>query len=207
MKHKNLIFNSLFSVVVLFGCQNQGSNQGDRATDLHASGSTQAGTMENHAATPPAQPQQAAPEILSDPIERIPSFTFYRVRSGFPFTNEDIKAGSNTVFVLFDPSCGHCQQEAKGLSDNYDKVKDVNIYFISMNDPALMDSFLKTFAPALEDKDHVEVLYDKNQEFVRKFHIPDQFPANYIYNEEMQLLEHWDGAKGINDIIAAYTRK
>lgn len=159
--------------------------------------------MQNTPAPAPAPQQEIA---NTAPVASIPPFTFYKVKSGISFNNEDIAKGKNTVFILFDPSCGHCQQEAGELSKNYDKIKDINLYFVSMNDPALMVTFLKTFGPDLEGKENVEMLYDKNQEFIRKFHIPDQFPANYVYGSDGQIKEYWDGAKKTDEIIAAYLK-
>lgn len=182
-----------------------GSNSTNSTTE-NASGQSQPApqeTVDVHN-TPTPAPQQEIPNAT--PVASIPAFTFYKVKSGISFNNEDISKGKNTVFILFDPSCGHCQQEAGELSKNYDKIKDVNLYFVSMNDPALMVTFLKTFGPDLEDKENVEMLYDKNQEFIRKFHIPNQFPANYVYGSDGQIKEYWDGAKKTDEIIAAYLK-
>lgn len=141
-----------------------------------------------------------------EPLATIPPFTFYKVKSGISFQNEDIPKGQKTVFILFDPSCSHCRSEATALGKNYDKIRDINLYFISMNDPALMASFLETFAKELVNKPNVEVLYDRNQEFIQKIHVPKQFPANYVYSRDGQLETYWDGEKNISEILAAYTK-
>ena len=75
-----------------------------------------------------------------------------------------------------------------------------------MNDPALMASFLETFAKELVGKPNVEVLYDRNQEFIQKFHVPSQFPANYVYGADNKFQTFWEGDKKIDDIIAAYNK-
>lgn len=154
------------------------------------------------------QEQSAAMANLAqgEPIAQIPAFTFYKVKSGISFTNTDIPKGKKTVFILFDPGCSHCRTEAAALGKNYNSIKNVNIYFVSMNDPALMASFLETFAKELVGKPNIEVLYDKNQEFIQKFHVPKQFPANYVYTADNKLQTHWDGDKNINEIIAAYIK-
>lgn len=141
-----------------------------------------------------------------EPSAQIPLFNFYKVKSGISFNNQDIPKGKKTVFILFDPSCSHCRTEASALGKNYDKIKNVNIYFVSMNDPALMASFLETFAKELVGKPNVEVLYDKNQDFIQKFHVPKQFPANYVYDVDNKLQTYWEGDKNINEIIKAYTK-
>jgi peroxiredoxin len=108
--------------------------------------------------------------------------------------------------VLFDPGCSHCQNETKGLAKNYDKIKDINVLYVSMNDPALMAQFFTTFGKELEGKENVQMLWDRNQEFVQKFHIPNMFPANYVYGPDGQLKSYWEGEKDINEVIAEFKK-
>lgn len=142
----------------------------------------------------------------AEPIPNIPPFTFYKVKSGVSFTNADLPKGKKTIFVLFDPGCHHCREEANALAKNYHKLKDINLYFVSMNDPALMASFLESFAKELVNKPNVQVLYDRNQDFIQKFHVPSQFPANYVYDVNGKLQSYWEGDKNINEIITLYTK-
>lgn len=155
---------------------------------------------------PTAAPSDTAPPQPTpspQPTSVIPDFTFYILRSGIQFTKTDLAKKGNLVFILFDPTCGHCQQEANHLGKHYDEVKDANFYFVSMNDPALMSTFLETHAKPLVGKANVELLYDRNADFVNKFHIPSQYPAVYIYGSNGQLKEYWDGERKISDVIAA----
>ncbi|PPL00392.1 TlpA family protein disulfide reductase [Parapedobacter indicus] len=158
---------------------------------------------EEQSATRPqtATAQQPAPSSQPTPV--IPDFTFYILRSGIQFTKADLAKKGNLVFILFDPTCGHCQHEASHLGEHYSEVQDANFYFVSMNDPALMSTFLETHAKPLVGKDNVELLYDKNADFINKFHIPSQYPAVYIYGNNGQLKEYWDGERNIKDVVAA----
>lgn len=152
------------------------------------------------------QSEAAAPSTANAVSNAIPSFTFYKVKSGIAYTNADLQEGKNTVFILFDPSCSHCQNEAGALAKNYDKIKDVNILYISMNDPALMVNFFNTFGKELQGKANIEMLYDRNQEFVQKIHIPAIFPANYVYGPDGILKSSWEGEKDINEAIAEFVK-
>lgn len=187
------------SAIVTFGaCQSGTKENTTQQTEQ------QEASAHQHASAQPTA--QQAPAMAKTAATSIPEFTFYKVKSGIGFSKADIPANKNTAFILFDPSCGHCQHEASLLAKNYDKIKNVNIYFISMNDPALMASFLETFGKELVDKPNVEVLYDRNQEFIQKFHVPEQFPANYVYGADGQLKNSWDGEKEIGFILAEYTK-
>ena len=192
---KYLIYPAISGVLFMSACNNsntssQPQQQGHDTQQPHS----------GQLAPIAQQPMQ------SEPILSIPDFKLYKVKSGFGFEKSDIPTGKNTVFILFDPSCGHCQLEANALSQNYDKVKDINILYVSMNDPALMSSFLSSFGKELDGKPNVEVLYDRDQEFIRKFHVPNMFPANYVYGSDGQLKSYWEGEKNINEIIAEFTK-
>ncbi|MFD1769847.1 peroxiredoxin family protein [Sphingobacterium suaedae] len=180
--------------------------QSNNPTTNQQAESAQQETTSAHASSAPEQQTQPAPPMAKEAAKQIPDFKFYKVKSGISFTQADIPSGRNTVFILFDPNCGHCQHETGLLAKNYAKLTDVNIYFVSMNDPALMASFLETFGKELIDKPNVEVLYDRNQEFIQKFHVPKQFPANYVYGSDNKLKNNWDGEKTIEFLLAEFTK-
>ncbi|MGO1243394.1 MAG: peroxiredoxin family protein [Sphingobacterium sp.] len=188
---------TLALITGLTACQSE-------ATNNNAVQQVQQETPAAHPQAQASQPQTAP--LIKDAATSLPAFKFYKVKSGIEFTNADIESGKNTAFVLFDPNCGHCQHEAGLLAKNYDKIKDINIYFVSMNEPALMASFLETFGKELVDKPNIEVLYDRNQEFIQKIHVPEQFPANYIYGADGSLKNHWEGEKEIGFILSELTK-
>lgn len=156
------------------------------------------GSHEGHAHAE-ATPQAA-------PAATLPDFTFYILKSGIKVGKADLSKTKNSAFLLFDPGCGHCQQEALALEKNMESLKNVDLYFVSMNDPALILEFTKTFMPKLSAADNVEVLFDKTQDFISKIHIPNQFPANYVYGPDGQLKSSWEGDKNINEIIAEFNK-
>jgi len=140
------------------------------------------------------------------PAQTLPNFEFYRFRSGIKVTRDDLSKDKNSVFLFFDPGCGHCQQEAEALEKNMDRLKNVDLYFVSMNDPALILGFEKSFMPKLSEAKNVEILFDKGQEFITKIHVPNQFPANYVYGPNGQLKSSWEGDRNINEIITEFTK-
>jgi len=180
-------------------CSNGGSTTTANRSTAGAAAQT-AHEAHTNAQTAQQQPQQP---LASEPAATIPNFTFFILKSGIRFTNEDLAKTGNIVFILFDPTCSHCQHEASDIGKNYDQVKDVNFYFVSMNDPALMASFLDTWAKPLVGKKNVEVLYDRSAEFINKFHVPSQFPATYVYGSDGQLKTYWNGERPVEEIIAA----
>lgn len=179
---------------VLLSCNNNTASETNDAKTKSESTTAAAPTAQQSAVPHPATAPGAA--------EVIPDFTFYILKSGIRFTKENLAKGGNIVFILFDPTCGHCQHEARDLGQHYDQVKDVNFYFVSMNDPALMSTFLETHAKPLVGKANIEVLYDRNADFINKFHIPSQYPATYVYGADGMLKQYWSGERDIDEIIA-----
>jgi len=165
---------------------------------------TEAPQAELQFPNPQSVPQ---PQPVGGAAAFIPAFKFYKVKSGIEFTNADIPKRGNSVFIFFDPTCSHCQQEAKNLALFPDILENVNLYFVSMNEPALMANFLETFGKGLVGRSNVEVLYDRNQEFIRLFHLPKHFPANYVYGPDGRLKNYWEGEqKDIGFVLAEFTK-
>jgi len=170
--------------------------------DNQASSAQQGQTAATSQAQPTAAAVQRQPQT-AEPANVIPEFTFFILKSGIRFTKADLAKTGNQVFILFDPTCSHCQHEAKSIGENFDKVKDANFYFVSMNDPALMSTFLETHAKPLVGQKNVELLYDRNADFINKFHIPSQYPATYVYGSDGQLKDYWNGERDVDKIIAS----
>jgi len=196
------IFTSLAigSLIFLSACQS--NSNGNTAANTQ-----QLAQQHEHAPAAGQQSTQPTMSMAEEAAKQIPAdFKFYKLKSGIGFTAADIPGDRNTIFILFDPSCGHCQIETGQLAKNYEKLKGINLYFVSMNDPSLMASFLETFGKELVDKPNVEMLYDRNQDFIQKFHVPTQFPANYVYGADGSLKNNWVGEKNIDFVLTEFTK-
>lgn len=196
----------LFSAIALCGLVQLTSCQSNNQEKTAAQETKSEAATTAHPQTNEAAQAQQMPPMAKEAAATIPAFKFYKVKSGIGFSNENLEKDKNSVFILFDPSCGHCQKETSQLAQNYAKIKGINIYFVSMNDPALMASFLETFGKELVDKPNIEVLYDRNQDFIQKFHVPKQFPASYVYGADGRLKNSWDGEKPLDFVLAEYTK-
>ncbi|MBD1429607.1 peroxiredoxin family protein [Sphingobacterium sp. SGL-16] len=208
---KMMISTLILSTILGFSSCSNSTNNTNTATEVenhegHDHSGHDHSTHSPEATTAEAQQQTVEELSQKAPAPVLPEFTFYKVKSGISYTQQDIPKGKKSAFILFDPSCGHCQLEAGQIAKNYAKLKNINIYFVSMNDPALMANFLETFGKELVGKPNVEVLYDKNQDFIQKIHVPKQFPANYVYTAEGKLQSYWDGDRKIEEIIKEYTK-
>lgn len=189
----SLAFGSIYLLLAACG--------GNPKTESNTSNATEVNTTTT--TTAPAKQNTNQVASSQDPSSSIPDFKFYILKNGIKFEKSDIKANKTHVFVLFDPSCSHCQHEARDIGKNFGSFKNTEFYFISMNDPALMSTFFTQYAPELNDKENVHLLFDKEMHFIYKFHMPNQYPATYIYRPDGSLKGFWNGEKKIEEIIQA----
>lgn len=169
--------------------------------------------QQTHAEQPAAhqgQPEQAATTTAApvlpttnQPAATIPDFNFYRLNNGMRFDRSDLSYKGNIVLVFFDPTCIQCQQEAKDMSDHFNRIQAASIYFVSMNDPALIHAFLPTYSPALAEQENVVALYDRDQHFINRIHLPTQYPSTYVYGPDGRLKTYWNGYKDIEEVLVA----
>lgn len=137
--------------------------------------------------------------------KEIPEFTFYTVDKDSPFTrNSLVSNGKNIVILFFDPGCSHCQQEVQALGKNYNRIKNINLYMVAMQEKNLINAFMSTYGSQLRGKKNVTLLHDKNYEFIGRFK-PTQYPATFVYGSDKKLKKYWDGEKNIQEIIKAIT--
>lgn len=68
---------------------------------------------------------------------QMPAFNITQI-DGTKVTFKEVSG--NVLIVFFNPSCDHCQREAKLISENKDVIKDYQVYFVT---PEPMDSIAK----------------------------------------------------------------
>lgn len=188
------------AMALLFSCGGQSTNSATNQTSANA-----VEQQQNQEAATSTNPHSAQPTTPSgqEPANSIPEFTFYVLKSGIRFEKANMEKGEKQVFILFDPSCSFCQHEAADLGKNIGQLNHINFYFVSMNDPALMSTFFDRFAPTLNGKSNVHMLYDRNIDFVNKFHVPTQYPATYIYDSQGLLKTYWNGVRTETELMNA----
>lgn len=105
----------------------------------------------------------------------------------------------NTILILFQPDCDHCQREAREIRDHLDAFKKYNLYFISADQMSAIEKFGKDY----------DLLGHSNINFCMTTvqHVLDNFgpidaPSVYIYVD--QGLQHkFNGETPIANILQA----
>ena len=103
------------------------------------------------------------------------------------------------IFVLFQPECDHCQNEAAEIEKHLDRFKAYTLYFISSSPMPQVTMFAQDYK--LNDKPKVKfaVTYTES---VLNFYGPIPTPSVYIY-QEGKLINYFNGQTNIENILAA----
>ena len=103
------------------------------------------------------------------------------------------------VFVLFQPDCDHCQQEAINIEQHLKEFKDYTLYFISSSSMDQITAFAQNFK--LDKRDNVKFAWTTT-EGVLNHYGPIQTPSVYIYSSG-KLKQSFNGQTEIDTILRA----
>ncbi len=108
------------------------------------------------------------------------------------------------MFVFYDPDCGHCQELGYEINKNIELFEDTQIYFVSMQEKALVAKYINTFLPKLKKRKNIGYYHDEEYAFLLKFN-PQNFPSLYLYEaKDKRLLSFLDGESKIDDLRQFY---
>ena len=119
------------------------------------------------------------------PAQTIPAFTFYKLDKT-PFTNHNLTADKDILFVFFDVTCDHCQQTISTLSKRINECQKISIYLISLEDKTEITNFLNQYGKNLINRKNVTVLQDLKNQFITQFS-PRKYPSVFLYSAQKKL--------------------
>lgn len=120
-----------------------------------------------------------------------------RFEKGEQLSTKDLK-GKN-VFVMFQPDCSHCQEEAIHIEQRLPEFKGYTLYFISSSPMDQIMDFARSFN--LANKDNVRFAWTA-PEGVLTYYGPIQTPSVYIYSDG-RLRQKFNGQTDIETIVRA----
>lgn len=103
------------------------------------------------------------------------------------------------IFVLFQPECDHCQEEAVEIEQRLEEFKDYTLYFISSSAMDQITAFARNFN--LDNRDNVTFAWTST-EGVLNHYGPIPTPSVYIYSDG-KLMHSFKGQTDIEKIVAA----
>lgn len=133
-------------------------------------------------------------------VRSLPEFRFFRMDNGAEVTHKNVTPGKKTLFVFFDTECPHCRVAITEYNHNQAKLNDINVFLITRDQKAVVNSFLNEVGTKLIAKKNVTVLSDNQNQFIGKF-LPKKFPSMFLFGPNRQLLIYTDEEKDIPVIL------
>ena len=141
-----------------------------------------------------------AQEIQHDYPKSMPEFEFVKIKGDGVFSNKDIKKNKQTIIGIVSPECIHCVLSIEHLANNYNKLENINLIFVTEYEKDVFIGKIKTLAPKFLENNQVQILQDTEGEFIQKFK-PLTLPSFYLYNGKGELETVKRGSVEINQIF------
>lgn len=131
--------------------------------------------------------------LAQDYPETIPDFEIFAL-DGDAFTNEDVQTKHFSLFIYFNPECGHCKTTFKKLNLKADKIKGANVvlYPVSANTEEKTANFFKELSPNLVALENIKILRDIDFKFADTFFVGG-YPTSYLYDKNHKLVKVYNG--------------
>jgi peroxiredoxin len=101
------------------------------------------------------------------------------------------------VFVLFQPECDHCQEEAIQIEQRLEEFRNYTLYFISSAPIEQIDGFARNFR--LHEKENVKFAWTSTQGVLDHYG-PIPTPSVYVYSDG-RLRQSFKGQTPIDNIL------
>ena len=75
---------------------------------------------------------------------KIPEFAILKPDSTW-FTNKQLPANKPLVIIYFSPECGHCQMTAQEFVKDMDKLKNMELVWVSFHTPQQIGEFAEAY--------------------------------------------------------------
>jgi hypothetical protein len=108
--------------------------------------------------------------------------------------------GSKIVFILFQPDCEHCQNEAKQIAGRLDKFSGYTLYFISSASLKDIENFSIDYK--LSGWPNINFAKTEVQSIIDSYG-PIPAPSIFIYSEKGERVNSFEGEMEI-DVVLKY---
>lgn len=115
-----------------------------------------------------------------------------------PITAKDLNSDANLLVMMFNPTCGHCEDVTVLLRDNIDVFKRSQVVLLANN---VMRPYLPDFVERMRigTTPHMLVAYDSSK-FIDNLFLYQTLPQINIYSSERKLLKTYCGEVPIDTL-------
>ena len=134
---------------------------------------------------------------VAENIKTIPVFE-YKDLNNNKFTNANLKENTPLLFVYFNSECEFCNEEAKMIKDNITQFKNIQLVFISFEEPSKIKAFATKHQ--LINYDNLTFLCDSKATFATTFDVKSM-PCLVLYDKNNNLIEKIKGQTKAETIL------
>ncbi len=116
------------------------------------------------------------------------------------YTNKDVSNKANLLVMMFNPLCGHCEDQAELLVKNMDVFKRSKLVMMVAPD---MKAYLPNFCNSFHLNDHprtIKVGVDSSG-FIKNAFLYRALPQINIYNSDRKLIKTYCGGISIDSLM------
>lgn len=121
--------------------------------------------------------------------------------SRFELTQSQLK--QSLLLIVFNPTCDHCQAEAKEITSNIEKLKDVTILMIAS--VQLKDIHDFSIQYGMSELENVHFAYTSPL-YGYQFFGGIQLPHLRLYDHELKMIKSFSGSTSVADIVSQLNR-
>jgi peroxiredoxin len=133
-------------------------------------------------------------EIVAPTVNELPNVNIQKTDGAMMSL---ASAPEKSVLIFFDPSCDHCQNEAKQISERKQVFRDYSVYFVAADS-------IKSITKFATDYNLIEPnFYFAHAEGIDVYNTMGpmpSIPAIYIYNKR-RLVKKFEGETKLEEII------
>lgn len=133
----------------------------------------------------------------------LPDFNLLLIDSSTILKTSDIPMGKPIVFLFFSPDCEHCQAETTDLLAHIDSLKDVRLFFVTIDRFERLRVFQKYYH--LDNYPNITLTRDY-QFFLPKYFEIAYPPYNILYNKNKTLKIAFEGKLSASALIKALNK-
>ena len=133
----------------------------------------------------------------------VPPLKILKVDSATYFTKDDVRKNRQTLIMIFNPGCEHCQHETKEITANIEKFKNIQIVMTTPESFGKMKDFYKEY----KLKDYPNITVGRDEHFtLPSFYYIHNLPFLAFYDKKQKLISVHEGTFSVEKILEEFNK-
>ncbi len=137
---------------------------------------------------------------VAENIKQMPIFSYFDLEGNL-FTKDNLQNNKPILFVYYNSECDFCNHEAEIIQQNLEKLKEIQIVFISFEKTDKIKEFAQKYS--LLQHDNINFISDSKATFATTFDVKS-LPCLVLYDKERNLIEKIKGQVKIETVLEKF---